>query len=49
MSKLESDQISEKEMKLLELIRDLGFGQLMIFVADGQPVRVEEIRKCIKF
>ena len=40
---------SEKEEKLLEMIRELGFGQIMIHVADGQPVRAEEIRKSVKF
>ena len=40
---------SEKEEKLLNLIRELGFGQIVIYVADGQPVRAEEIRKSIKF
>lgn len=41
--------ISEKEKKLLELIRKLGFGELHIYVADGQPVRAEDIKKSIKF
>lgn len=40
---------SEKEEKLLEMIRELGFGQIVIYVADGQPVRAEEIRKSVKF
>ena len=40
---------SEKEEKLLNMIRELGFGQIVIYVADGQPVRAEEIRKSIKF
>lgn len=41
--------ISEKEESLLNLIRDMGFGELRIFVADGQPVRAEEVKKSIKF
>ena len=40
---------TEKEEQLLKLIRELGFGEVRIFVADGQPVRAEEIKKSIKF
>lgn len=40
---------SEKEERLLKMIRDLKFGEIHIYVADGQPVRAEEIRKSVKF
>jgi hypothetical protein len=40
---------TEKEDKLLQLIRNLKFGEIRIYVADGQPVRAEEIKKSIKF
>ena len=40
---------SERERKLLEMIRALGFGEINIYVADGQPVRAEEIKKSVKF
>ena len=40
--------LTEREEKLLTLIRKMGFGELKIFVADGQPVRAEEITKSIK-
>ena len=39
---------TEKEQKLLQLIREIGFGELKVFIADGQPVRVEEIKKSVK-
>ena len=39
---------TEREDKLLQLIRELNFGEIRIHVADGQPVRVEEIKKSIK-
>lgn len=39
---------TEKELKLICMIRDLGFGEVKIYVADGQPVRVEEVRKSVK-
>ena len=41
-------QLNEREEKLISLIRDLGFGQVVIYVSDGQPIRIEEIRKSIK-
>ena len=41
-------KITEKEEKLLRMIRELKFGDLQIYVADGQPVRVEEVRRSIK-
>ena len=41
-------QLNEKEERLIALIRELGFGQMVVHVSDGQPVRIEEIRKSIK-
>ena len=43
------NQNTEKEDKLLKLIRELKFGEVHIYVADGQPVRAEEIKKSVKF
>lgn len=43
------NQNTEKEDKLLQLIRELKFGEVHIYVADGQPVRAEEIKKSVKF
>lgn len=40
--------LSEKEEKLLELIRNTGYGEIKILVQAGEPVRVEEIKKSIK-
>lgn len=45
----EKHPISEKEQKLIQLIRTLKFGEIHIYVADGQPVRAEEIKKSVKF
>ena len=45
---MERPDITPKERKLLELIREIGFGELNVFIADGQPVRVEEIKKSVK-
>ncbi len=41
-------RLSEKEEKLIRLIREIGFGELRLFVADSQPVRLEEVKKSIK-
>ena len=40
---------TEKELRLIQMIRELGYGEVRIFVADGQPVRAEEIKKSVKF
>ena len=42
-------QLTEKEEKLIRMIRELKFGEVHIYIADGQPVRAEEIKKSIKF
>lgn len=47
-SKPEPGQLTEKEEKLIRLIRELEYGEILLHVADRQPVRVEEIRKSIK-
>ena len=44
----EKIQLSEKEEKLILLIRELKFGELRVMIADSQPVRLEEVRKSIK-
>ena len=46
--KEEHGQNSEREEKLLQMIREIKFGEIHIHVADGQPVRIEEIKKSIK-
>ena len=48
MKEKEYSQYSEKEEKLLQIIREIKFGEIHIHVADGQPVRIEEIKKSIK-
>ena len=42
-------KLSEREAQLIKMIRELGFGEIRIFVADSQPVRAEEIKKSVKF
>jgi hypothetical protein len=45
----EPRQNTDREEKLLQLIRELKFGEIHIYVADGQPVRAEEIKRSVKF
>lgn len=49
MAQKEEIRLTEKEARLIKMIRELGFGELHIFVADSQPVRAEEIKKSVKF
>lgn len=49
MEQREQLKITEKEEKLLRFIRELKFGELRLHIADGQPVRAEEICKSVKF
>lgn len=49
MGEKDQSKNTEKEEKLLQLIRKLKFGEIHIYVADGQPVRAEEIKKSVKF
>lgn len=39
---------TDKETKLLEIIRRMEFGEVRVIVTDGIPTRVEEIKKSIK-
>ena len=41
-------RLTEKEEKLIQILRELKFGEIHIYVADGQPVRAENIKKSIK-
>jgi Uncharacterized small protein (DUF2292). len=43
-----STVLSEQELRLVQMIRDIKYGEIHIFVADSKPVRVEEIKKSIK-
>ena len=49
MAQKEETRLTEKEERLIKMIRELGFGELHIYVAYSQPVRAEEIKKSVKF
>lgn len=38
------EEISERESKLLNLIRQTSFGEVKIIIQDGEPIRVEEVK-----
>lgn len=40
--------LTEKEAKLLAIIRKVDFGEVRVVVTDGIPTRIEEIKKSIK-
>lgn len=39
---------TEKELKLMEIIRSTEYGEIRIVVQEGKPIRIEEIKKSIK-
>ena len=41
-------KLNEKEERLIQIIRDLNFGEIKIIVQDGNPIRIEEMKKSIK-
>ena len=45
---MRGEKLHEKEQKLLEFIRELGFGEVTIKVQDGLPVLIEESIKKVK-
>ena len=40
--------LSEEEEKVIQLMREISFGELRIIVNNSKPVRVEEIKKSIQ-
>jgi hypothetical protein len=41
-------QLYEQERHLIQMIRQMEYGELHIFITEGKPIRVEEIKKSIK-
>ena len=35
-------ELDKKEINLIEFLRQLGYGQVTVFVQDSKPVRIEE-------
>ncbi len=47
-ARVKSKDMSEKEQRLLDIIRQMDYGEVRVIVTDGKPTRVEEIKKSIK-
>ena len=45
---IKKDVLSKPEEKILEIIRNMDFGEVRIMITDGKPIRIEEIKKSIK-
>ena len=41
-------EISEQEWQVVQLMRKVEYGELLVSIKGGKPVRVEEIRKSIQ-
>ena len=46
--KLSSMLVSDRERKLLEVLRDTKYGVVEVHTEEGEPVRVEKIKESIK-
>ncbi|MPN01094.1 hypothetical protein SDC9_148297 [bioreactor metagenome] len=40
--------INAKEEKLLKIIKDVGYGEIKVIINEGNPIRIEELKKSIK-
>ena len=40
--------VSEKEKTILDVIRNLDYGEVRVVVTAGVPTRIEEVKKSIK-
>lgn len=45
---LHKKELHEKERRLLEFIRQLGYGEILIKVADGLPQMIERTTEKVK-
>ena len=41
-------EMSEQELQVLQIMREIEYGELMVSVKAGKPIRVEEVRKSIQ-
>lgn len=41
--------LTEKEKELIEILRDVRYGEVSVDVEDGEPVLIAEIKKSILF
>lgn len=41
-------ECSPKEKRIIDLMRRMDFGEIRVVIQDGNPIRIEEIKKSIK-
>jgi len=44
----DNKKLSEQEEKIIDILREIKYGEIKIVIQDGVPVRIDEIRKSIK-
>ena len=42
------DIVSKQECALLKVLREIRYGQVVVYMDAGQPVRIEKIKESIK-
>ena len=40
--------LSEEEERVIQLMREISFGELRVIINNSKPIRVEEIKKSIQ-
>ena len=45
---LSDDALTIQERKILEVIRDMDFGEVRVVITDGKPTRIDEVKRSIK-
>lgn len=46
--KLLDIQVTPREKEILDYVRDLEYGEVTVFVQNGKPIRLEEIKKSVQ-
>ena len=41
-------KVSDKEQQVLALMRDVEYGEVCVVIKDGEPLRIEYMKKSIK-
>lgn len=42
------ERLTDQEKKIIQVLREVQFGEIRIVIQDCKPVRIDEIRKSIK-
>ena len=41
-------KLNEKERNLIEYLRQVAYGEVIIFMQDNEPVRIEKVKESVK-